>query len=388
MKVGIITITQGCNYGNRLQNYALQQVLAEFGVDSETIRYKPEYQMELNKSNAIKKLLKFYSKLDGKEIIFDLKGKILRSLYKKKMRLGSVEKENNFREFINKYISITSEVYCSDSNLTAIDKKYDKLICGSDQIWNPFWEGSNSFYFANFASKGKKIAYAASFGTESIPKHMHTFVKKNVSEMDYVSCREDSAKRIVKSIAGRDVDVVIDPVLLLSAQDWQERLNIKKESNRPYILKYYLEGETLEANKFSQMLVKKYGYDVVSIDLCTHDKTLYISPDKFVELIMNANYICTNSFHAVAFSLIFEKKFKVFGRLSRSDFKYSDEFAKKNISSRMTGLLRELGLEHTLYTECKEDLFLNLEKDYLQAKKILEVKKNDSKKYLKRALDR
>lgn len=388
-KIGIITITAGQNLGNRLQNYALQEFLKSLETDCNviTLDYVPHYTMQDTSTSPIKRLLELYSKMSIEDVFFDvasiLKRRNLRNLNaEKEARLKSA-----FNKFNQRYVNLTGKIE-ADNLLSEESYVCDYYICGSDQIWNPYWEGSIPFYYGTHFPKDKVLAYAASFGVENLPDSCKAFVKKQLDRISKISCRENSGCELVKQLTGKNVPVVLDPVFLLSRNEWCEKLQLEKKVGKPYILKYFLEGETREAHKYAGQMVKKYGYEIKSVLMNTDKESIYCDPKDFVELIMNAEFVCTNSFHALAFSLIFHKKVKVFGRLNRVKLKDSREFATKSISSRMTNLLKRLGLDEALYSGNDSDWQdENYMIGYLSADAILSKEIMQSKNYLKNALE-
>ena len=356
-KIGIITITAGCNYGNRLQNFALQEFLKSIQPDSEvlTLDYVPQYTMQDNSTSALKKLIELYSKMSVQDVLFDIIALIKRRCVRTTNFRKELKMKSAFSEFNNIYMNMSEQIK-DDSLLLNQNNACDYYICGSDQIWNPYWEGSIPFYYGAQFPKDRIITYAASFGVEKLPECCVEFMKKHLLRISEISCRENSGCALVKQLVGKDVPVVLDPVFLLSKSEWCEKLQLKEKKEKPYILKYFLEGETREAYRFALRLANKYGLEIKSVALNTHKSSLYCSPKEFAELILNADFVCTNSFHAVAFSLIFHKKVKVFGRLNRVKLKEGNEFGQKSISSRMTDLLKRIGLEEALYSDQDKDL--------------------------------
>ncbi|MEG1462784.1 MAG: polysaccharide pyruvyl transferase family protein, partial [Anaerorhabdus sp.] len=181
---------------------------------------------------------------------------------------------------------------------------------GSDQVWNPHYQG-NEYEFLTFAPKKKRLSFAASIGVENIPEDAKWYFGKNLSDMEYISVREERAAQIVEELTGRVADVTLDPTLLLDRTQWEiaakkPQLDIEEQ----YICTYFL-GEVPEAvTKFAE----KVGLKVYSLN-SENDKTLFtIDPAEFLYMIKNATYVLTDSFHAVAFSIKFNKEFYVFDR--------------------------------------------------------------------------
>lgn len=184
------------------------------------------------------------------------------------------------------------------------------FVVGSDQVWNPYF-GGYSYEFLTFAPKEKRFSFAASIGTDQIPENQKPYFKKYLSEMNYISVRENKAAEIVKDLTGRDVDVVLDPTLLLPKEQWIEivsKPNIEIDEN--YICTYFL-GEIPEA---VYSFAKKKNLKIYKLNSIEQKELYDINPAEFLYMIKNADYVLTDSFHAVVFSIIFNKDFYVFER--------------------------------------------------------------------------
>lgn len=300
MKIGIITITRGYNYGNKLQNYAVQKVLESLGHNAETIINDP-----YNKNNKFTKTIKF----------------ILAKLYNvsglsKIKKLNSFLRTIEFESFSKKYIKSSKYAISINNIPTEINNDYDFFVCGSDQIWNPHIEATSEIDFLSFATSGKKIAYAASFGVSNIPLERQPEYKKLINEIDYLSVREEDGAKIIKELTGRHSEVVIDPTLMLDKSEWikiSKKPNLK--INKNYILLYFL-GEISKKTMESIIEISKNN-DLEIINLLDkNNKNIYkIAPDEFIYLISNCKLVFTDSFHAIIFSIIMEKPFVICERL-------------------------------------------------------------------------
>lgn len=294
-KVGIVTITELDNFGNRLQNYALQEVLKSKGFNVETIRNLICY-------GERKKIL--YKPLQlGKGII--------RKNFR--YRLAKVSKQFRFERFDKKYITFAKE--CSTIN-TIDDKlvgKYNYLIAGSDQIWNPLFCFNYEFNFLTFDLPEKRIAYSASFGVENVPDEKKGVFKTWLSEMKKISVREYQGERIVYELTGKHCDVMPDPTLLLSREEWN--LIAKKpkwlEENKKFILKYFLGSDENYKEILEQLHknVQYKEYEIIDINNPFDIKSYSITPDEFVYLINACELMITDSFHGTVFSIIMQTPF-------------------------------------------------------------------------------
>ena len=186
----------------------------------------------------------------------------------------------------------------------------DSFIIGSDQVWNPYYE-AKEYEFLTFVPKEKRLSFAASIGADSIPEDAKWYFKKNLSDMKYISVREERAAEIVKELTGRDADITLDPTLLLDKADWEiiakkPTINIEDK----YICTYFL-GEVPEAVK---AFTKEKALPIYALNSQDSPELFTLDPAEFLYMIQNASYVLTDSFHAVAFSIKFHKEFYVFDR--------------------------------------------------------------------------
>ena len=348
LKVGIVTITLGINYGNRLQNYALQETLNKIGVNSQTFENIYQEKKIINK-------IKRYFTLKKKEKQFALKLK-------------------RFDEFNKEYINLKGTI---KSNYVSknINKKFDYFICGSDQIWNPYYVGNRGTNFLTFAQKPKTISYAASFGASDILDDRKLEFKKYLEHINCLSCREEQGIKIIKDLTGRDAQLVLDPTLLLSKSEW------KKISKKPkyipqkkYLVTYFLGNLNEDYRQRIKDIAKKNNLEVFNImDISDIDK-FSTNPSEFIYLIQNAELICTDSFHGNVFSIIFNKPYIIFER--------NDNIT--NMNSRFVSLNNILKLPNRNYKSIKKEEIFNM--DYTLINQNIEKEKEKSIEYLKKSL--
>lgn len=240
------TISDHLNYGNRLQNYALNHFLKYYFIDCEvyTIWRKNLYQL-LNR--------KYMSLSNIRRYIFNRHN--CRKNFDKNLFLYDVIKEYNIEKFNQKNIN----------RIFNLDNNYDYFIAGSDQIWNPNYVDLKNA-FLPFADRNKRIAYAASFGVSKIPDDKIEIVKKGLEGMNYISVREHAGANIVKELIGRTVPVLVDPTMLLTADEW------KKLAERPvwyrdekFILVYFLSKLPDKIKSDIQHLAERYKLKIVDL---------------------------------------------------------------------------------------------------------------------------
>lgn len=187
-KVAIITI-ESMNFGNRLQNYALQQVLKSQNCSVKTLHRKPKISgCKANLKRCVQSILQ--------------------------------TKAAKFRQF-DSNIDFSNIVIDRDNYPQDLSRQFDYFIVGSDQVWNPFYDFvAGKCDFLTFANDNQKISYAASLGVSEIPKERTEEYKEYLKTFKAISVREKQGAKIVKNLANRETTVVLDPTLLLDENEW------------------------------------------------------------------------------------------------------------------------------------------------------------------------
>lgn len=371
-KVLIITLVGDSNYGNRLQNYAMQTILEKrnFEVttikklytDKETTLLKKkikfseyEYFCQFVKNN-IKKFMRFYN---NKENANKCKQK----------------RKENFIKFIDKYIHVMKEDI-TESNIDNLSKKYDYFIIGSDQIWNPFNITSFKFCFAEFADYDNAISYSASMGLNKIPKIFNDFYKRGLDNIKYISVREEAGAKIVKELTNRDVQVLVDPTMLLTADEWRNiAIKPKNIENKKYILTYFLGKISKKRKNFLEKVAKENNLEIINMVQIEESETYIAGPAEFLSYIDNATIVFTDSFHACVFSILFKTSFYVLDRENNAH----------NMNSRLDTLLSKFKLEDRKLNSYEDKVLVDI--DYSHIDKILTGERKKSDEYLIKALN-
>lgn len=363
-RIGIITLNGYFNYGNRLQNYALQETLKSYGHDVETIWIKEESK---KKRSFFKRIIKLIINP------FRLIKSINRRLIPDKAKL---ERTERFKSFSNKYIK-ESDYFISENNLKL--KKlntFDHFVTGSDQVWNPYYIKGSSLYFLTFAPKEKRISYAASFGVSEIPKEHKVNYTKWLEDMNHISVREDDGAKIVESLTDKEVPVVLDPTLLLTKEKWLEITSpCKYKPKEDILLTYFLGDISRETKKMIAQLKKKYKLKVVNLANPKYEKHYLADPAEFLDYIYYAELFITDSFHGAVFSILFETPFVV-----------TDRNAKiPSMNSRINTLLSTFQLESRHINRVNKEHIFDV--DFSQTYKILDKEREKSFKYFNNALN-
>lgn len=355
MKGIIITLTGNYNYGNRLQNYALQEILERKGVEIETYNniYINPKTTEIKRKMSTKNL---------KRIIKGIKSRI--SKKNKHNMAVNKKRTDNIKVFTEKFIKV-SKVLKDELN-----SKYDCFILGSDQIWNPNF--INDFEInLGIVGKGKKvISYAASFGIDEINSEIYDMYRKSIIDMDSISVREEEGKKIVEKISGKSAEVVLDPTMLIHEKDWK-KIEKKPENwcEEEYLLVYCVSKTYSKMKKYIKKVADKYNLKI--INLTDKSQEEYISGvEEFLYYIDNAKMIITDSFHACVFSILFRKNFWVMER------------KQKGMNSRIDTLLETFNIINRKLYEGQNFESCN----YDNLDKILEEKRDKSLRFLYNAL--
>lgn len=386
--VGIVSCYFINNYGSVIQAYATQKMLDELGIKNETI----------NVSGFLKQVRKkqyFYILKSGlkSDMLSDRMGKIKNLLYRKVVKndytRGVQKRERAMRDFTKQHIN--KSMVCSDfSKLTNYCKEnYDIVLIGSDQLWLPANIAAD-YYTLNFVPKSvKKVAYATSFGVSSLPDDIKGQASSFLSKIDCISVREEAGKKIVQSLIDKEVEVVCDPTLLFTGEQWMDIQDKEPVVKDDYIFCYFI-GSSVEHRDFVKRLKQKTGCKVVALNHVDHymecdegyaDEVPYdISPGQFLNLIRNAKYVCTDSFHCTVFSLLYNKIF--------FDFKRYTNASKQSTNSRLETLLGVVDLKNRMFSgnENVEEL-LQVGIDFESVNNKLAAYRNQSKEYLIKALE-
>lgn len=377
--IGIITINDPINYGNRLQNYAMQKFLESLGYCVETIpnrKYEDSYYLRKKPKEYIKTMLKkIYPIARMARVIHSCKVK-RNDGDDKKQKLWQ-QRAKAFTRFNSLYIKSNSYVIKGEHVSKKITKKYDFFVVGSDQIWNPNYGFGKHTTYLQFAPKYKRIAIAPSFGIDRIPDKYRELIAMYLKEMQYVSIREESGCEIIKELTGKECDIIMDPTLLVNPLGWS---GIASDSNerlpQNYVLTYFLGEVSVERKKYIQSFADKCNLQIVNMNDIEEPEVFVWGPETFLCAIKNCDYFFTDSFHGCVFSILFHKQFTVFQREGEQD----------NMFGRIETLLGMVGLECCEIKEGDPMPMLISEEKYRYIDKILDNKRKETKVILNRVL--
>lgn len=339
MRIGILTFTDGTNYGQRLQNYALQELLKSYGHDVFTIKQDHHYSIKHKVRVALNSVIHIQQTI-------------------KQNRRNSA-----FDEFNNRYIKFYNQMLPENSSENKAEE-FDLFIAGSDQIWNPNSPFVNSNMFMQFAPRQKRATYAASFSVNKIPDNKREEFIRWINGIDYVSVRELQAVKLVEELTGKKAVLSLDPTLLLDNKKWENMVE-KSQSTiglpASYMISLFLGSSYSDAE---EAISKQTGLSLVRFkDYET------AAPDEFLKIIKKASLVITDSYHVTIFSMLFHKPFIIFQRKSKG----------ASMNSRFETLDNYFHLENRFYENVKKH------KKYLEPlnrecfdKTLIELRKNSS----------
>lgn len=309
-RVGVVTYIRSANYGSALQAFALQEYVSSLGYDAYLIDW-----FDLSSwRNRTERYLHIASQLlwtaKAPRASLNLR------LHTGHSRAQTQGKREAFESFEKQHLRFMGGDYARSG-------VFDAFICGSDQVWSLSMPGLHRTFFLRFAPPAKRIAYAPSFGMDSVPPHNRKILSRYLRGMAHISVRERSGVRIVKEATGRDVPCVLDPVLLVGEEFWRDCIARPMiDSGGPYVLAYVL-SDNRPASEYIKQYAGSRGARLVWVEsgVLAPDGAGTVTPDpiEFVSLVAGASRVVTDSFHGLAFSLLFNRPFTIINRAYESN---------------------------------------------------------------------
>lgn len=372
-KVGIITLNGYFNYGNRLQNYATEQILKSLDFKVVTIVDLKEKTDSLDQKSI--KRQNFFKRLGAsldKNFFKKLKYKIYSKSNSSRIYQANELKMDRLKEFSNKYIN-ERKVYIKNEGISEeLNEEFDYFVVGSDQVWNPYNDERPHVNFLQFVTKEKRVSLSASFGVSEIPFNKKDIFAKAINEMNYLSVREEEGKDIIKRLTNRDSIVLLDPTMIVSKSDWLKVISPSKyKPKNKYLCTYFLGDAYMENERKIKQIAKENDLEIVNLNSIYDLNRYSIGVPEFLDFFNSAEIVLTDSFHGAVFSILFNRPFVVFKR--------------GNMNSRIDTLLSKFKLEdrHWDYVKEHENYF---DIDYSHVDAILEEEREKSFNYLKKAL--
>lgn len=378
------------NYGGMLQAFATTKMLERHGIRYELIRYR--------KKNNVGFFVKSLPRLFNRVLLNDKYEGLIKKIGKVKHPVYAQNDDirlNAFRKFQeNHFVHLSPEFEGYNALCQGADR-YSAVITGSDQLWSPAGLPTNFYNLMFVPDNILKVSLASSFGVNEIPWYQKGRTAEYLRRIEFVSMRENRGSEIVTELTGRKVPTILDPVFLLSREDWEAEIPNVREIQEPYIFAYFL-----GANKDYRTAVSSFSREnnikIVTLrhldqyvdndenfgDIAPYD----VDPARFLNLLRNAEYVFTDSFHGTAFSIINEKQFVVFNRYNENDV------VSKN--SRIDTLCKSFHLENRRFeradkltdqivqkidyqkVRCELVRYLQITEDYIQTV-MNEIRKRD-----------
>ncbi len=291
--IGILTFSTNTNYGSWLLSYALYKTVNNLGYDAELIRYYyPECDLHERFSLAyIKELMK--SNDDIKYKIVSMRNRLFRQI--------------RFEACYSRYVNRTYRV--SRTNIESLNKRYETFLIGSDTVWDNRYSGDTYTFFLDFAEKSKKrISFSASMGYKEVPVEKENIIKGCLQKFDYITVREDNTCRLLEKL-GIASSLVCDPTMLITPDNWKKIMS-KRLISEKYIILYIADDYFL--CKRAEKYAKSKGLKIVVISdnepiIKGANRINDISPLDWISLIYYADKVFTGSYHAILFSIYFNK---------------------------------------------------------------------------------
>lgn len=368
MKIGILTLPLINNYGGILQAFALLKTLNKLNYNSFLIDKK-----------SYPKSRFYFLKIKIKYLFYYLVKKEKKSwvLSNKEREKREKERSVNTSFFINKYVQPRTKAIYSSKELIELSKDFDAIIVGSDQVWRPKYTDNIYDYYLSFVEEQaccKKIAYAASFGTDSWEYSMEE--EKECSRLiklfKAISVREISGVNLCQSKLGVNVSHVLDPTMLLTAKDYIEIIKIDSEKKSTGDLMVYLLDRNSESNSIVDLFSKDYTvFNFESSNVSSNPRV-----EEWIRGFYDAQFIITDSFHGCVFSILFNKPFIAIGNLKRGVARFESLLSTFNLEDRLlTGYNK-----HKIYALKSEAI------DWDPINKILEQRRKESLAFLTNSL--
>lgn len=354
MKIALLTFIYSYNPGTTLQAFALQKAVESLQPDIHCFILR-----QFHAKKGIPLFLKRPSWKTFKGYVFVTGSR--------KAHLRFAEKYNHFYP--------SKPIYKSD--LFNIQDEFDKIMVGSDQVWNPeYCKERPMRYLLDFVSNNeKKVSYGSSFGIKEVPEDIKQDYIDYLGKFKYLSVREEGGAKVIYDLLKRDVPIVLDPTLLLNKREWEKLAKLPKEENFIFLYEVMHRPEAVD---FARKLSKETGLKIVhkqvyDYELNNNSRYWFMTPEEWMGYILKAKYVVTTSFHGTAFSINFNKQFFVLPR--------------PTTSSRVDHLLSLFGLESRKIDITKVSNGLNVEGisdiDYSKVNLLLEQERHKSKDYLR-----
>ncbi len=359
--IAILTYHRVFNFGSLLQTYALQHYIESTGNEALVIDYYPE---RLRKSRLLFHVNPGWSKPFVRKVTHLVPAVISRLLGYRMMDT-----------FLSKYVRMTEKSFIDEDELRENLPDADVYLNGSDQIWNVDTSDGevDKVFFMGFLLEGKtKAAYAGSFGKDDFSEESLTQIGRLLSQYDCISVREKSGLDVLEKAGVKGGEWVLDPTFLLTPDEW---LKIAKPVKLPerYLLVYNL-NRNLEITRAAELIAKEKNLKIVNfahsfVFINGAKNIIYPTPNTFITLFANADYVVTDSFHGTAFSINFNRQFVC--------------IPAPRFNSRLESILGLFNIDDRLVRDGNYEKAMNSQIDYTAVNKILGSDREKSYRFIK-----
>lgn len=309
--IGIVTLVDNLNYGNRLQNYAVDSIYRRLGLLPTTL---------IN---------------ERVPVIIKVKSAV-KSIIGRGEAVPNPSKDPRYSLFVEFNASLKFERVTSWRGLST---QYDLFSTGSDQIWNPWYSPDLHWPFLEFAKKEQRIALCPSIGIDTIPSKFEKNLRRGARGFDVLTVREDAGKAILDGLGCTGSTVLADPTIMLEPEDWMRVSDDSATPTEPYVFVYMLGRQTDPIRNYVEEVAG--GKSVVALsDHCDLDGVL-AGPAQFIDLIAKADAVVTDSFHGSVFSMLLDTPLTIVRRMGRGS----------ELNSRIETFVKKFHLESALFDD-------------------------------------
>lgn len=376
MKIALLSFIHNTNYGGALQVYALEQAIeARYPeVECEYLDYQRD-SLRIEIQWGFKRLRSCFHK-GGSASDTSIKKLFAAGVEMIKGRMHPV-KPNDSREQYEQFWHLSSYSRpLRKKQLASTAKEYDAFLVGSDQVWNPKLTQLDTTYLLDFVSEDSlKYCYASSFGLAELPEVCIKPYSRYLAKFSMLSSREKTGVELIRKMTGKQARRVLDPVFLLSKEEWLSvSKTIDQSEAQGYVLVYMI-GESQNLIEAAKAYAQKQKWRLKLITNGGSEENGAIGPAEWLGYFAHSSFVYTNSFHGTAFSIIFNKEF-------RTEITVDEHFA--SMSSRVVDLLELFRLEDRLFSEHDNDLII----DYEHVNRLLKEEIDKSYEYLDDIMER
>lgn len=308
-RIGIVTIVDNLNYGNRLQNYAVDSIYKRLGAEPVTL-VNEVIPPSIKARRSVKKLLGIEE------------------------NMPCPEKDPRYPLFVKFNRSIEFERVHSWKGLA---ERYDLFSTGSDQVWNPWYSLDLRWPFLEFAQREQRVALCPSIGIGSIPDSFARSFLRGARGFDRLSVREHAGKAILDSIGCPGAVVLADPTVMVEPSEWLRVSSDFATPDEPYIFVYVLGEHDSERDRYVRNLAN--GRKIVNLSDHDNEGGVLAGPAEFISLIAKADAVVTDSFHGSVFSMLLDTPLTIVKRRGNGS----------DLNSRIDTFVEKFGLERALF---------------------------------------